>query len=196
VQDGTLLPKVDLETGGTDPALAAVGRKFVKAHWSMGSIGLGPMLFIFLDKALKRWDVIPWGFSMSAIGMIWLAVYLMIFLMLRRRVIFTTYADPPKEARRKRNRNIRGALYPLSIAALVTALYFLFTDLTTFQTVAVSVVLFLAAAGMIVISLWQYRERPTITMTPGADGWVKMAGAHPDALRYLEDRGNTQPETP
>ncbi|WAC19188.1 hypothetical protein OVA24_18330 [Luteolibacter sp. SL250] len=196
VQDGAVLPAIDLETGGTNPALKPVERKFVKAHWSMGSVGLGPLLFLILPRHLKKWDAIPVGISMTVIAMVWLSVYLVIFLALSHRMTFTTYAHPVEEARRKRNKNIRGTLYPLSLVLLISSIYLLFKDTTAFQSTALTCMIVLSVIGMIAISLWQYKERPTLIMTLGSDGWLKLAGIHPDALRHLEDGRVTHPQTP
>jgi hypothetical protein len=195
VRDGALLPRVDLQTGSTDPALAVVGRKYVIAHWSMSSIGLGPLLFLILLK-LKKWDAIPAGISITIISTIWLTAYLMIYLTLTRRVTFTTYAQPTEEARRKRNRNIRGTLYPLSLVLLVSSMYLLSKDTTADQTTALTGVIVLSVIVLIALSLWQYKERPTIIMSMGSNGWLKLAGVHPDAIRHMEKQDTTHTEIP
>ncbi|RYD27315.1 MAG: hypothetical protein EOP87_21365, partial [Verrucomicrobiaceae bacterium] len=162
VADGAVLPKVDLGSGSKDPALVEVRRKFTKVHWSIGFMGIGPMFFQFIPRTSRRWEGVPFWIPMVAFFGVWLAIYLVIFLTLTRRVSFTTYVLPLIEARRKRNRNIRGVIYFSSMALMISPLVLLYSSHSSFS--AVGTLVAIGLTGMIATALWQYHDRPKIHM--------------------------------
>ncbi len=196
VAHGAVLPKVDLESGSEDPALVEVRRKFAKAHWSMGFMGFGPMMFMIVPRLLKKWDVAPFGITMIVLSVAWLAVYLLILLTLTRRLSFTTYVPPAAEARRKRNRNLRGALYFLSIAAMICPMGFAFTNPMGVRFADLIGLIFVGLIGMIATALWQYQDRPKIRMALESNGWLRLTGVHFNAIRRLEAWREDHRETP
>lgn len=200
VAHGAVLPKVDLESGSEEASLVEVTRKFTKAHWSMGFMGLGPMMFLIVPRLLKKWDTIPSGVSFGIAVMIlsvaWLAVYLLILLPLTLRLSFTTYVHPATEARRKRNTNIRGVLYFLSFTILISPLGFVFANSNILQSAGLFGILLLGFISVIAVSLWRYQDRPKIRMALESNGWLRLTGVHFNAIRRLEDWRTEQQEAP
>ncbi|MBX3743277.1 MAG: hypothetical protein KF712_19990 [Akkermansiaceae bacterium] len=185
VAHGAALPKVDLESGSEDASLVEVRRKFVKAHWSMGFMGLAAMMYQFIPKPLRSWEGHRFWISLIVFFGVWLGVYLLISLTLTRRVRFTTYVQPAAEAQRKRNRNIRAVIYSVSIACMISPLVLLYTDQTVLPDTGILVVIGLI--GVIACVYWQYQNRPKIHMTLEADGWLRLGGVHSSAIRRLEE---------
>jgi hypothetical protein len=194
VAHGAVLPKIDLETGSEDPSLEEVRRKFAKAHWSMALMGIGPVVFKFVPKAPQwREDFPLWSIPGVYFGT-WLIIGFVIFFTLTRRVTFTTYTNRETEIRRKRNRNIRIALYFLSFAALISPVGFVFSGSTGIQFADFDGLLFAGLIGVIATTFWQYYDRPKIHMTLAGDGWVKLKGVHFNAIRRLETWNSQPPE--
>lgn len=187
IAQGAVLPKIDLESGSEDPALVEVRRKFMKVHWSMGFMGMGPTMFQFFPKAPRRWEGVPsWIPSMVFMGL-WLIICLVIFFTLTRRVSFTTYVRPETEARRRRNRNIRGALYFFSIAFVISPTGFALASSAVVRLEDVFIFVLVGLIGVIATSLWHYLDRPKIHMTLEPGGLLRLGGVHFNAIRRLED---------
>ncbi|WAC19187.1 hypothetical protein OVA24_18325 [Luteolibacter sp. SL250] len=184
VAHSAVLPKIDLESGSEDPSLVEVRRKFVKAHWSMGFMGLLAMMFQFIPKPLRSWDGHRFWISLIVFFGVWLGLYLLIHLTLSRRVRFTTYVQPAAEARRKRNRNIRGVIYSVSIAFMISPLVLLYSDQAALPDT--NILLIIGVIGVIACVYWQYQTRPKIHMTLESNGWLRLGGVHSSAIRRLE----------
>ncbi len=197
VSDGAVLPEIDLEFGIGGPALVEVRRKFTKAHWSTGFMGLFALMFQLIPRPLRSWDGHAFWVSLIVFFGVWLGLYLLIFLTLNRRVRFTTYVDPAAEARRKRNRNICGVIYTVSMAFVILPLLVLVfhPHLSALPDTWILVVI-LGVIGMIACAYWQYQTRPRIHMTLEANGWLRLGGVHPDAIRRLEEWKEDHRETP
>lgn len=192
VRDGTVLPRIDLETGDEDPELVERKRKAVKGHWFLSLISLVAPSFQFIPKSLRTWEGIPFWLPMVIFFGIWLIAYLLIITTMIRRMTFVTYVDPAVEARRSRKKHLQMALYALSIGLMIAPLVIGATSSFSLGFTNIIGGVIAGTLGMLAVSLWQYYDRPKIHTKAQSDGRIRLGGIHPAALRRLETWKATQ----
>jgi len=170
------LPPVDLETGATDVAFTAVPRGIQKINIGIFIVAFGVAYMAFGWKAL---DVSPL--------VIFICVFLLIFIAKitghgGKQVVIWEQVESSKARSRKQRGRIRLLLGFLPLFLLIGL-----PLAATRSSMFLGLIFLVSLIALLTVFVWGRIDRPDTRYALGPEGWMRISGAHIQALSYLRD---------
>ncbi len=192
VQDGAVLPAIDLETGETSDDLMEVRRKFAEGGSTFSIWSLVVVLPNLLPKAWKKYlranEEQLWLLAGTLLVLLVLHILVMIRkpALLGKCVHFRMHRNPAHEKKAIRRRRWITLVFSFSFSLMLVPVFFLLRGDHLLPILPVILtVMGLSVTGMLASGVWQYFHLPKIRYKGFSGKWLRIHGVCGKALSHL-----------